>query len=465
MKQHNQSHSVDLIQRPAPIRQSPSGRSRGCRSLWTFILFNTALLISGGTGTARAQDHRAPDSLRTLDLTEILTRIRLSNPDLATARITTEALGTKREQVSALPDPTVMLNVLPFPVYTARGKQLAQLKVEQKFPFPGKLGLMGDIADFTTEIAGNQTDALANNLELQAKQAYFEIYRIHRYETLIHDFEDRLRDFESVAATQYEVGRGLQQSIIKAQLERNTLSRQLIDLARMRRTALEKISRLTNLPIARAADTLITASAPGIPPMDNAELLELAKRLRPESQALATAQERADTGVHLAKKKFMPDFGVNLTYFDVGTADIPPNADGRNALAIGFSVKVPLQRGRLHSQLEEARLQRRRVDATVESLYTGFETRIADLMSMLAEDTRQLRLYSTVLIPQAQTTLSVTVSAYTTDRTDFLNLLDAERMLFKLHLGYEDTYARYLKTVAALEQALGVTSLDQLASY
>ena len=66
------------------------------------------------------------------------------------------------------------------------------------------------------------------------------------------------------------------------------------------------------------------------------------------------------------------------------------------------------------------------------------------------------------LSPQAETTLQATLSAYTTDRTDFLDLLDAERMLFSLETGYEDTFARYLKITAALERALGVRSLADL---
>jgi outer membrane protein, heavy metal efflux system len=464
MKQYENGYPAGLTPEPTPISSRQPGLLFRMRFLWTVIFFCGLLVPFVGTGISQAQDIEAPDTLRSLNLDEIIASIRALNPDLATARLTTEALGTKSEQVSALPDPTVGLNVLPFPLYTARGKQLAQFKVEQKIPFPGKLGLMGEIADYTSQIAGSQTDALANNLEYQAKQAYYELYRIQRYVSLIHDFEDRLRDFESVAATQYEVGRGLQQSIIKAQLERNTLSKQLLDLSRLKQTALETLSRLTNRPVARSIDTLLTIATPGIPSIENAALLDLAKRLRPESQALATAQDRADTGILLAKKKFLPDFGVNFTYFDIGTSDIPPGADGRNALGIGISVVVPLQRGRLQSQLEEARLLRNRVETNIESLYTGFETRISDLVSRLTEDDRQLRLYSVALIPQAQTTLSVTVSAYTTGRIDFLNLLDAERMLFTLHLGYEDTYARYLKTVAALEQALGVTSLDQLSS-
>ncbi len=198
--------------------------------------------------------------------------------------------------------------------------------------------------------------------------------------------------------------------------------------------------------------------------MSASQLLEIALRNRPEADVLETSAERADVSVSLAQKNFFPDFALNLTYFDLAKADIPPMADGKNALALGVSIKVPLRRGRLNSSLEEARLQRNRVDANMESLVAGFRTRIADILMRIREDDQQLQLYRQALIPQAETTLEATLSAYTTGRTDFLNLLDAERVLFTIHTGYEDVLARYLMTIAMLEKELGIVSISELSA-
>ena len=141
---------------------------------------------------------------------------------------------------------------------------------------------------------------------------------------------------------------------------------------------------------------------------------------------------------------------------------MPPTADGRDAFAIGASIKVPLQRGRLRARLEEARVRQVQVETRQEALETAFQTQIADLTSRLRQDTEQLTLYREALLPQAETTLQATLSAYTTGRTAFLDLLDAQRMLFSLRAGYEDTFARYLKGTAALERALGIPSLSEL---
>ena len=158
----------------------------------------------------------------------------------------------------------------------------------------------------------------------------------------------------------------------------------------------------------------------------------------------------------------MPDFGLNITWFDIGNTDVPTTATGRDAIAIGATINVPIQRGDLRARLEETRVRRIQVEARQEALETSFRTQIADLVSRLRGEAQQLALYREALIPQAETTLQATLSAYTTGRTDFLDLLDAERMLFSLGTGYEDTFARYLKMTAALERALGVRSLADL---
>lgn len=397
-----------------------------------------------------------------LDLSALLAEVRASNPSLRAAGLNAEALSQRREQVTALPDPTVGLVYQPFPVLTARGAQRLQLRVEQLIPYPGKLGLQGEIADLDADMATHEIHVMTEDLLLQAKQAYYDLYRIQQTETLINSFQQELQGFEDVAAVRYEVGQGSQQAILKAQLEKNQLTQRLLDLRARRRSAAETLARLTGIPGGTRYFQTVRLTPPDVPAVEAAALLNLAFQQRPEVQMFDVAAERADRQIALAERQFKPDFGINVTYFNITAADMPPTATGRDALAIGATIKVPLQRGRLRAQVEEARLRRAEVDARRDALRTDFATQIDDLVYALAQEAETLALYDETLLPQATTTVEATLSAYTTGRTDFLNLLDAERTLFTLRTGYEDTMARYLKSTAALERALGIPSLGDL---
>ena len=419
-----------------------------------------ALLLLPAIAHAKHRPFAAADTLLSLD--DLLTEIQANNPSLRVSRLETEVLATRSRQVSAFPDPSVTIGYQPYPLLTARGTQRSQWRIEQMAPYPGKLSLQGAIADLNAEVAGFEADTFEEDMLFEAKQTYYELYRIQQQEQLILAFQDRLENFEEAAAAQYEVGSGMQQAILKAQLEKNTLARVQLELAEHRRTAAETLTRLLNRSTSDGFTAGIRVEAPPIPHLDEAALLEIALRERPEAYALDAAARRADVRIALARKQFMPDFGLNITWFDIGSADVPPTATGRDAVAIGATIKVPIQRGALRARLEETRIRRIQIETRQEALETSLRTQIADLVSRLRGQAQQLALYREALIPQAETTLQATLSAYTTGRTDFLDLLDAERMLFSLGTGYENTFARYLKMTAALERALGVHSLADL---
>lgn len=397
-----------------------------------------------------------------VDLHDVLAQVAEANPMLRASRLEAEALGTRRAQVAAWPDPMVGVTYQPLPVLTARGAQRTQWRVEQSIPYPGKLRLQGTIADLSADVAGHEADVLAADLALEAKEAYYELYRVQQTEALIRDFQGELRSFEEATAVRYEVGEGTQQAILKAQLEKNQLAQRLLDLRERRRRAAERLARLTNRPGSVRSLQMAVLARPNVPNLEAARLIMIATEERPEVAALDVAAERATRQVELAQKQFWPDIGLSLTYFDIAETDVPPSATGRDAVGVGVSVKVPLQRGRLHAQLEEARLRQAQVEVRQEALQTELQTQIEDLLYALEQEAQTLDLYNETLLPQAATTVEATLSAYTTGRTDFLNLLDAERTLFALRTGYEDAFFRYLETSARLERALGITALDDL---
>lgn len=414
---------------------------------------------------ARGQDLPDVSADTLLRLGDLLAEVRTHNPLLQASHLEAQALVTRSAQISALPDPSVKIAYQPVSILTARGTQRSQWSIEQEIPYPGKLGLQGSIADLTAEIESFTTATLEEDLLLQVKRSYFELYRIQKQELRILDFTGRLRNFEEAAATRYEVGAGVQQAILKTQLEKNSLSRLQLELSIERRTATETLARLLNRPVSAESSVILTVEAPSDVEFDAIALLEVALNQRPEVKALGTAAKRADKEIDLARKQSKPDFRFSITYFDVGRADVPFTASGRDAFGINATIHIPLQRNRLRAQLEEARVRRSLVHARREALTTSLATQVADLMHRLRAEARQLELFKEVLIPQAETSLQATLNSYTTGSTDFLDLLDSERTLFSLGMSYDDTLARYLQAAAALERTLGVDSLPDLITH
>jgi len=399
-----------------------------------------------------------PDTL--LRLTDLLIELGTSNPELLASRLETQELSLQSDRVSTLPDPSIRAMYQPAPVLTARGAQRSQWSIEQAIPYPGKLKLKGSIAYHTAQIKGFETEAFEKDLHLQVKEAYFTIYRIQQQRAHILAFIERLNSFESISTTRYEVGAGIQQDILKTQLERNALSLLLLELSSQRHAASQTLSRLLNRPL----PTTFTVTVDSVDQLslDAIHLFDQASTLRPEVHALEIASERADDQLALALKQSRPDFKIGLTYFDIAKADVPITATGRDAFGIGATVQIPLHRRPRRAQVEQARLQRRQIEARQEALFTSITTDIQDLVYQLSERARQLELLEQSLIPQSEITLQATLGSYSTGATHFLDLLDSERTLFSHRMHYEDTYTQYLLLIATLERALGVDSLSDL---
>jgi outer membrane protein TolC len=394
----------------------------------------------------------------TLVLATLIEEVRRANPELQAERLGAEALGMQRRQVTALPDPMFSVQYQPYPILTAYGTQRTQWRVEQQVPYPGKLGLQGRISGYSAEVAELEAEALAQDLILQVKLAYYTLYQVQEQEWLVARFQGQLREFEAVAVVRYEVGTGMQQAILKAQLERNSLAVRRQRLAEQRSAALEALARLLNRPDTAWVSGFVVVPAPSVPPAGGA-LVREALRQRPEAEALRRAREQADERVALARKAFWPDLTLSLTYFDIAAAEAPPTAGGRDAFMVGAGLRLPLGRGRLNAHLEETRLKRRRVEARYEALEVDIVTRVEGLLARLERQRHQLDLFRLTLLPQAQFTLEATLSAYTNGSIGFLDLLDAERMLFTLNMEDVETHVRYLQTTAQLARVLGVVDL------
>ena len=66
-----------------------------------------------------------------------------------------------------------------------------------------------------------------------------------------------------------------------------------------------------------------------------------------------------------------------------------------------------------------------------------------------------LRLYASRLLPPARDQVEAARSGFETGRNSFLALIEAERNLRTIHLGYEQALADVSRRTAELERALG----------
>ena len=412
------------------------------------LLFFT---LMGLLHPVRAQEKQAADLQQLLDIA------LKTNPEIQAAEQRMQAARAATRYASALPDPMFSYTRWLSGVETRVGPQENVFSLSQRIPFPGKLGLQGQIAGQDLEAARHALAATQLDVVLKVKSTYAELFRIDQSLTTLNEYENLLRDFSEVAATKYAVGQGMQAQILKAGVEISSIAVQRLNFEKMRTSAVARMNALldqspdTEVGPVTALDTSSVAAG-----YDT--LLQQALEQKPELQANEAMITKAELAHKLAGKASYPDLNVQATYVTIPKLAAVPSDAGKDPFALMVGVNLPIWFGKNRARVEQAQAARVAQELRQKSLQNAMEAEVADVLFQMRATRQTLQLYEQGLLVQAESSLESALSAYKTGNLDFLNLLDAERMLLQFRLAYFNEIASYFKQVAALERATGGTN-------
>lgn len=386
----------------------------------------------------------AADELR-LSLPALMEETLEHNPEIKAARERWEAAKSVPSQVQTLPDPIVGL-AYRGPDIMREGRVLLQ----QDFPFPGKLGLRGDVAARGADRAGEVFQATVLRVVARLKEAFFELHFVHKSIDIVEKNLKILEEFEKTAEARYKVGKGIQQDIFRAQVELSRELERLTTLEQEKQTLHADINRILNRPPAAPLngpeEPLLTVLSHTLE-----ELNEQALRHSPVIKAQAWGIQQGESALALARREYYPDFFV-------GVGGMQSFRAGEDHDAFGMlGVKVPLyyatkQRFGVRealSLLEGARKDHR--TSMQDILF-----RVKDNMARVERAKRLTKLLKEAIIPQASLALESSIAGYTVGSVDFLTMLDNLLRLQRDEIDLHRQRTAHEIAVARLEEAVGI---------
>ena len=406
------------------------------KSVLLAILFTTLAMA------ARAQVTNSLDACLEIALA--------NNPDIAAAHSRWEAALQKVPQARAWDDPMIGVDTWRRDDQAGAPSQNG-LMVSQTVPWFGKRDLRGRVEMGAAKRA--EMDWRMKTLEVAAsvKQSFYDLWQAQRE----LDVNDRTRElmgqFVNAARAQYETGKASQSDLIRAQNELAKLSEDRIDRLRMRDQALAELNRL----LQRAPETPVEIDSnfavPVFDPGVTLEQLQAAAGERPELLGVREGMLRsAQASLDLAKKGYDPDVQVRVEGWQYeGKNGIPEYDVG---VAINFpwfnhskyKAAINEARANLDASRDELDAMRVQTAAEVKKLYDGVHTMH-----------HHYDLYAERLIPQQRLAVEAARAAYETGTGRFLDVLDADRMLFDLEMQNLHHAAEFQRLLASLEKMVG----------
>jgi len=379
-----------------------------------------------------------------------------NNPELKAYEEKVRAYKERPAQAESLDDPRLKFSIVNVPVDSFRLNQepmtQKQISIMQKFPFPGKLSLKGAMAEQELEIVKKEYLEKRNEIIKQVKVVYNNLSFIKKAIEITENNRELLKEFIKIAETKYAVGKGLQQDVLKSQVELSRMIDRLISLRQKKQTMTARLNTLLNRPTQMPFEDVEEISQTGFN-LTFEGLRQIAVGNRPVLLGLRHLINRYRFAYRFAKKDYYPDFDVGIGY---GQRDDSSTAERTDFVSAFVTVNIPLwYKTRESRKVAEEEANIRKATEQYNSMKNNLFFQIKDILTEIEENKQEIELFRTGIIPQSTMSLQSAIAGYKVNKVDFITLVNNQITLYNYEIDYYRLITDYENKLAELEAAVG----------
>lgn len=394
----------------------------------------------------------AQDPGDTLTVREAVGIALAANPMLRAARFAADAARQRIGPAGALPDPQLQLGLMNR-MASAFGSTMDpmtmdQVQLMQMVPWPGRLGSARRAARHNAAAVRAEAAEQERMLMARVRMAYYDAALADRAIEVMRRTRALLTQFLDVSTTMYAVGTGIQQDVLRAQVEVARMSEEITRMGQMRVAAAARLNAL----LGREATSPIGAlelPAPGLaelPPIDT--LVTWAVAGRPALLAGAERVAAAQASLQAARRELLPDFQVGVAY------QRRPAFEDMVSLMVGVNLPVFAAARQLPMRREMAAMHDMAA-AELLNLHNETVAAIIELRAQAEQDRHLARLYGSSILPQARASVEAALGSYRVGRVTFMTLVDNQMTVNRYETETYRLIADYHQAVGELEALVG----------
>lgn len=341
---------------------------------------------------------------------------------------------------TSLPDPVVEI---------APGSMTNRYGVMQAVPFIGKLVLQGKMASKEAQAAYFRHQATERDIRLKVAESYYDLYFADASIQVIEEVRTLLKRFESVASTRYANRSGSQRDVAKMQAEVSLSLEKLYQLEQQRENTVAILNAVLNRdPMAPAGRAILPAKP--VFKYTVIEAVNLAIQNRQEIREAEEVVKKSTYAKRLARLNYIPDLDIGFEYEDA------KEEETEDEWWIPIKFNIPLWQNRVIPEIQEAKHLEDASKAKLIQVRNTAYQEVKEAFYRFEAAMKIADLYELAVIPQAQIALNADLAGYESGETDFLNLLDSERVYLGAKLSHIQFYTEALKAYVDLLRCCGL---------
>jgi cobalt-zinc-cadmium efflux system outer membrane protein len=371
------------------------------------------------------------------------------NAKLKSAEFKWKATIERYPQVTAFEDPEIGIDTWNIPTDFSISKSRNTIYwITQKFPFPGKLGIKGDIVSQEVKAARTVFEMTTRDVVAKLKTTYYELIYLDKAIGIIRKNKKLAEHLSKISATEYSADATTLNDVLKAQSQLGQLDNDLILLTELYEVEVAHINTTLDFPpdqpIGKPNESFFVPFD-----MELNHLYQMAREHRQELKINGLEIEKNQKKVELAKKQYYPDFRATFKWFDNN------GISQDEGVGILFGFNVPIWFGKNRSRVSEARNNLQALEYEKKDLENTAFAMINKVYFKIKNSSRTVRLYKETLIPQALNSLDIAETWYKQNKGSFAGLLEARSVWLNFNLAYERALADHFQHIAKLEKLIG----------
>lgn len=385
-----------------------------------------------------------------LAASQVIRMVLERNPTIEQMRAAATAAQARYPQAISLDDPLFGFATAPGSIGSTNAGYAGRAELSQKFPYPGKRFLRGQVVQREANAAVQDVDDVRLQLIEAAWSAYADYFLTERALALNDENLKRARELRQNAATRVKNAQAPQQDILQADVEIARLQERTVILERARQVSKARLNTLMHYP----PDAFLPVPQRGAAQLTIPAAQDLRARAllaRPDAKALVERVASEEAAVALAQREYKPDVELLAAYdsFWQGSEGRPLQWQ------VGARINLPVRLSRRSGAVIEAQagVATRRADLSRLSDQIGLQ--VQEAYELAQENIKVLSLYDKTLIPAAEANIKEAIASYATGKVPFVALVEAQRNLINLKDRHAELLAESLRRKAALERAVG----------